>query len=292
MANDLVDYAKAKKIQREPVYLKLMYEKGVKSEVMSKLEGKHVSLGVNISDDLRASIDGYRMARVVINLVHNSVCAVEEGIGFIEMSAEQDGGKDVIISITDNGCGIEEKDLPRIFENFFSTDRKKGTGLGLAYCKQVVEAHGGTIGVESEVGKGTTFTIRIPNCVVSESEARACRNDPQLKIDGRKFILIDDDADIRMRWRGIVEENGGQVIGEADSPEKATSDGFDCAAADVAIVDYSYDGSDRTGVDVISYLKKMGMKEIHLCTGYADDDEVRKAAFAAGADSVIQKEFR
>ena len=58
---------------------------------------------------------------------------------------------------------------------------------------------------------------------------------------------------------------------------------------DVAIVDYSYEGSSRTGIDVISYLKRKGLVEVHLCTGFADDDSVRSAAFAAGADSVIKK---
>ncbi|MBN1283197.1 MAG: hybrid sensor histidine kinase/response regulator [Proteobacteria bacterium] len=289
MADDLVDYAKAIKLQKESVLFKRMYENCIKFEVTDTIEKEIIKLNIDIADDLCVSIDRYRMARVITNMIHNAIRAVKGGEGRIEMIVDVDNEKDIMILVKDNGCGIREKDLPHIFENFFSTDRKKGTGLGLSYCKQVVEAHGGTIDVESEVGKGTTFTIRIPNCVVSEAEAKACRNEPQLKIEGRKFLLIDDDADIRLRWRRIVEEGGGTVVGEADSPEKACGVGIDMSAADAAIVDYNFEGSEKTGLDVIAHLKTRGLREIHMCTGFAHDDTIRRAAMAAGADSVIQK---
>jgi len=289
MADGLLDYAKAKKIVREVVYIDQIFDKGVKAEVIDVASDRGAEITVSISGGLCSNVDGHKIARVLTNMIQNALKAVNEGEGSVEVAAYEDGGKDLYIILKDNGCGIDAKDLPHIFENFFSTDRKKGTGLGLSYCKQVVEAHGGTIDVASEVGKGTTFTIRIPDCVVPEGQARAYLNDPQLKIDGRRFVLVDDDADIRMRWRNIVEQGGGKVVAEADSPEKATGDGLDLSCADVAIVDYSFEDSAMTGVDVIAHLKKMGIKEIHMCTGYADDEAVRRAALEAGADSVIKK---
>lgn len=66
------------------------------------------------------------------------------------------------IKISDTGCGISNEDLPRIFEPFFSTKGQKGTGLGLAVIWGIIDNHNGTINVESELGKGTTFTIRLP----------------------------------------------------------------------------------------------------------------------------------
>jgi len=65
------------------------------------------------------------------------------------------------IAVADTGKGIPENDLPRIFDMFFST-KEKGIGLGLPFCKRVVEAHGGSIEASSEVGVGTTFSIIIP----------------------------------------------------------------------------------------------------------------------------------
>ena len=66
------------------------------------------------------------------------------------------------IKISDTGCGISKDDLPKIFEPFFSTKGQKGTGLGLAVIWGIIDNHNGTINVESEEGKGTTFIIRLP----------------------------------------------------------------------------------------------------------------------------------
>ena len=66
------------------------------------------------------------------------------------------------IRISDNGCGISKEDLSKIFDPFFSTKGQKGTGLGLAVIWGIVDNHNGTINVDSELGKGTTFTIRLP----------------------------------------------------------------------------------------------------------------------------------
>jgi len=66
------------------------------------------------------------------------------------------------IKISDTGAGINNEDLPKIFEPFFSTKGQKGTGLGLAVIWGIIDNHNGTITVESEVGKGTTFIIRLP----------------------------------------------------------------------------------------------------------------------------------
>jgi two-component system phosphate regulon sensor histidine kinase PhoR len=72
-----------------------------------------------------------------------------------------------VIRVRDEGCGIEAEHLPRLFERFYRVDKARsrklgGTGLGLAIVKHIVQAHGGTVGVESLPGQGTTFTLRLP----------------------------------------------------------------------------------------------------------------------------------
>jgi signal transduction histidine kinase len=101
-----------------------------------------------------------------VNLVKNSIQAMNNSGGEVSLSARATQSKDLIIEVIDNGQGMNPEDVPHIFDSFYTKGKKSGTGLGLAYCKQVVDAHGGTIDVESQLGRGTTFVIKMPDCVV------------------------------------------------------------------------------------------------------------------------------
>jgi PAS domain S-box-containing protein len=102
--------------------------------------------------------DAGRLKQVVLNLVLNAVNATEHG-GRIQLSAKMEGGG-VALRVADTGHGIAESDLPRIFDESFST--RRGGGLGLPISRRIVEQHGGTIRVESRPGAGTTFTVWLP----------------------------------------------------------------------------------------------------------------------------------
>jgi signal transduction histidine kinase len=100
------------------------------------------------------------MKRVFINLVTNAVQAMPKG-GNLIITAEKNENYDTI-SLTDTGDGIPEELKPKLFTPLFTT-KSKGQGFGLAVCKRIIEAHNGEISFDSEVGKGTTFTVRIPH---------------------------------------------------------------------------------------------------------------------------------
>ncbi len=107
--------------------------------------------------------DAERMETVLVNLLHNAIKFTQPG-GELVLSVKSQGNK-VKFSIRDTGVGIAEKDLPRIFERFYKADRARtggGTGLGLSIARHLVEAHGGKIWAESELGKGSTFFIELP----------------------------------------------------------------------------------------------------------------------------------
>jgi signal transduction histidine kinase len=111
--------------------------------------------------------DAQQIEQVVINLIQNAVQAMPEG-GALTLAVTEDDG-DVLLRIEDSGKGIEAENLSRIFEPFFTTKPEgQGTGMGLAVSYGIISRHGGRIDVESEVGVGTAFSIRLPREPVPE----------------------------------------------------------------------------------------------------------------------------
>jgi signal transduction histidine kinase len=109
--------------------------------------------------DLDARLDPHLMRRVLVNLIENAVQAMPKG-GKLEIACAR-VDSELLITVKDTGIGMPKEVVENVFKPFFTT-KTKGTGFGLYTSKRIVEAHGGKISVESEVGKGTTFTIRIP----------------------------------------------------------------------------------------------------------------------------------
>jgi two-component system phosphate regulon sensor histidine kinase PhoR len=123
-----------------------------------------LTLTVDCPVDLPAVLaDATRMQQVVVNLLNNAIKFTPSSGQVNVCAAKQDQA--VQFEVTDSGIGITAEDLPRIFERFYKVDRSRatsGTGLGLAIARHLVEAHGGRIWVESEVGKSSTFYFTIP----------------------------------------------------------------------------------------------------------------------------------
>jgi two-component system, OmpR family, sensor histidine kinase SenX3 len=105
------------------------------------------------------------LALMVRNLVDNAIRYTRPG-GRVEVAMTRED-RDVVLTVSDNGLGIPSRELPRIFERFYRVDRARsretgGTGLGLSIVKHVAENHGGSVEVESELGRGSTFRVRLP----------------------------------------------------------------------------------------------------------------------------------
>ncbi|MBN1269069.1 MAG: PAS domain-containing protein, partial [Kiritimatiellae bacterium] len=126
---------------------------------------KEVALQLACDAGLRARLSPDLLEQAVINLVDNAVKYSEAGQPVrVEASAS---ASEVRISVRDEGCGIAKEHLPRLFERFYRVDKARsrtlgGTGLGLSIVKHIAQAHGGSVDVESEPGKGSMFTIRLP----------------------------------------------------------------------------------------------------------------------------------
>jgi len=135
------------------------------SEIVAALgELRHVRVRCTAEADVTVRGDATRLKQVVLNLGDNAVKYTPAG-GNVRIDLETADGK-AVLRITDTGIGIPEEYLPRLFDRLFRTEsagqRAEGTGLGLAIAKRMVEAHGGSIEVQSRVGAGSTFTVSLP----------------------------------------------------------------------------------------------------------------------------------
>jgi two-component system phosphate regulon sensor histidine kinase PhoR len=130
-----------------------------------KAEKKRIPLDLVCPDDLKVAMDPYLMEQAIVNLIDNAIRYSDEGKP-IHVSAERQGNE-VLIKIKDNGVGIPEKEVGRIFERFYRIDKARsrelgGTGLGLSIVKHISLAHKGRVEVASQVGQGSQFTIHLP----------------------------------------------------------------------------------------------------------------------------------
>jgi signal transduction histidine kinase len=128
--------------------------------------GRGVALASNVEHDtphLRA--DPVRLRQILVNLIGNAIKFTDRN-GRVDVTARADS-RGIAIRVADTGIGIASENMPRLFRAFEqlalpSGDRPGGTGLGLALTKRLVDMHGGTIDVTSELGVGTIFTVRLP----------------------------------------------------------------------------------------------------------------------------------
>ncbi len=131
--------------------------------VAKETEQRRITVVTQLAPDLPSiNSDAPLLRQVILNLLNNAMQAIDQD-GTITISTQPTEPEAILIQIHDTGCGISKELLPRIFDPFFTTKPQgKGTGLGLSICHGIIERLGGTITVASEVGKGSTFTVKLP----------------------------------------------------------------------------------------------------------------------------------
>jgi two-component system cell cycle sensor histidine kinase/response regulator CckA len=153
---ELLEYSRAGISETKEEHLKMLIQSSIER---LKIPQK-IKIENQVPKDLLAYVDGSRMQRVFENLIKNSIDAMPKGGNIVIKGGA--GESTVWLSFSDTGQGIRKKDLANLFKPLFTT-KSQGMGLGLPICKRIVEAHGGSIYINSKFGKGTIVTIELPS---------------------------------------------------------------------------------------------------------------------------------
>jgi two-component system, OmpR family, sensor histidine kinase BaeS len=152
------------KIHRESTDISALASRVVDT-MKTQFDLKGIQLALETGANVRAEADPDRIEQVLRNLLANALHYSSDG-GKVAVKVER-SGNGAMVSVSDTGIGISAEDLPHIFDRFYRVDRSRaratgGSGLGLAIVKQLVEAHGGKVRIESELGKGSEFSFSLP----------------------------------------------------------------------------------------------------------------------------------
>ncbi len=162
LIKDLLDLGRLEagvtRLEQQPIKLRDLVNRAVRA-IESRMHSKNMAIVADIPD-IQIQGDPERLLQAFLNILDNALKhSVEDSTVFVSGQIE---GNQIAVAITDQGSGISDRDLPHVFEQFYTGDRSRqgsGTGLGLAIARRIVEAHGGKITASSKPGKGATFTI-------------------------------------------------------------------------------------------------------------------------------------
>ena len=157
----LLEFARPMSVRKKPTSIQTVIQHSLKM-IERDAQAKNIIIRTNLSPEIHEmSIDPDRMNQVFLNLYLNGIEAMEDGGTLSVDLYPEEGGRQIKISVSDTGAGINKEDLVHIFDPYFTT-KQSGTGLGLAIVHKIIESHKGEVKVESEPGKGTIVTIILP----------------------------------------------------------------------------------------------------------------------------------
>ncbi|MCP4396026.1 MAG: response regulator, partial [bacterium] len=264
----------------------------IESLVKETLKLLKVNLANNIEIRYQSSaFDGTILAnptqihQTLMNLYTNATHAMRETGGFLEVDVQEiditedkptlfqglQAGSYIKLSIGDSGPGMEQELLQRVFDPYFSTKTPyEGTGLGLSICLGIVENHGGTIGVESSQGEGSTFTIMFPKVQATpELEQESKKPEVPAAQGHERILFVDDEAFLVDIGQDMLKKLGYQIVTARNGLEALELFQAQAEAFDLVITDQTM--PKMTGAELTE--KLLELREdipIILCTGFSE----------------------
>ncbi len=227
--------------------------------------------------------DPTEIHQILMNLCTNAGHSMREAGGFLELTIENVDleeaditlapeivpGPYLRMTVRDTGTGMAPEVVKRIFEPYFTTKPKgEGTGLGLAVTHGIVASYGGTVRVDSEIGKGSTFQVYLPSV---EAQARRERRtaDTAIPKGSERILFVDDEPTITRMAKRMLDSLGYSVVSLTSSLEaleffRTRQDEFDLVITDMTM-------PRMTGIELVQEIRKMGSKiPLVLCTGFSE----------------------
>ncbi len=294
--NDVLDYSKIENgslvLNKADFNIRDLITE-ISNEIIFKAKQKHQQYSVTVADDINNSYvgDEHRIYQIISNLLDNAYNYTPEGgkISLKVRCATHSGGYDVLnFEVADNGKGIEKEFIDRLFEPFAQADPSEiveSIGLGLPISQNLAHLMNGEIGVISEAGNGSTFTLEIP-LEIGNMTAYSETIDTDINV-----LIVDDEiavceyAQVLLGNMGItaqITDNGADAVKKV-AENKNTENAFD-----VAIVDWKMPGMD--GVETVKQIRKIVGRNVLVAIMSAYDwSDIEEEARAAGVDLFIAK---
>ena len=299
LVKQILTFSKKSQEERKPIQLSTIVKEAVK--LLRSTIPRTIEIRQNIDDTTgMVNADPTQMHQIVMNLCTNAAHAMQgnEGVLEIDLSSVVVTQKSMMeyhnispgpfleLKISDTGTGIDSKIIHRIFEPFFTTKEKgKGTGMGLAVVHGIVKDHGGDISIDSQLGKGTTFRVMLPQ-VIAEPDNE---EDSSSKVPtGTEHILfVDDEKTLMDLWKRILESLGYTVTAKNSSLEALETFQKSPDIFDMVITDQTM--PHMTGYNLAKRILEIKPSaNIILCTGYSETVSLEKAE-AAGIKTLVYK---
>lgn len=282
-------------------------------EIQAAVKKQKMTIDLEGITDKYVYMDWTRISQVLINLINNAIKYTQVG-GHIDVIVKEDCNNNIgdnihnyIIIVKDNGRGIDEKDMPSLFDLYtrgaYDNDISvEGTGLGLSISKQIIELMNGTIDVDSKLGEGTTFTVKLPlqyvvrtqddkNVTDNGTDNNIIKNNQSLS--DIKVMVVDDNQYNREIACELLRENGAHIIECASGSEAVDYIKYRNGIVDIILMDVcmpDMDGFEATRL--IRQLEKDRWQDIPIVAMTANAfDEDRKKALEHGMNGHIAKPF-
>ncbi|NVL89457.1 MAG: response regulator [Desulfobacterales bacterium] len=299
VVEQILTYCRQSKVEKRPLQLGLVVEEAL------KLLRASLPATIEIRQKIQCSscmviADSTQIHQVLIDLCTNAAHAMREEGGILEVSlidADLDAdtaaeypdltpGPYVTLSVSDTGHGIDPEIIDRIFDPYFTTKGlAEGTGMGLAVVRKIVKSHRGTISVQSEPGKGTTFHVFIPRAEIEVTQKNEVTS--PLRTGNERILFLDDEKAIVTMVKRILESLGYEVVATTSSTDalevfKAQPDKFDLVITDQTM-------PTMTGGELSEELIRIRPDiPIILCTGYSELIDENKAK-SMGIQELVMK---